>query len=119
MDESQFPVEVTPEMVEYSDLVKRIARKILLIDVDVKFGVWEGNFPAQYINRTLFVNVRVTGRAFFGWSNNPNLMSLTIHELACEYKNTCQSHSQLCAHIGAEMLIIALKEPEFFNVEVK
>lgn len=118
MNESQNQVELTPAMVRYSDLVKRIAKRVFLIDIKVVFGEWEERFPIMYVDKTLCVNVRVTGEAFFEMITL-NIMSLTIHELACECTNTCQSHSQLCAQIGAELTIIALKEPEFFDMEVR
>ena len=118
MNESQNPVELTSAMVEYSDLAKRIAKNTLLIDIEVVFGKWEEKFPVKYVDETLYLNIRVIEESFFE-TIAPNLMTLTIYALACECVNTCQSHSQLCAQIGAELTIIALKEPGFFNMEVR
>lgn len=118
MDESQNSVELTPAMVKYSDLAKRIAKRTLQIDIEVVFGEWEGTFFVAYLERGLYLNVRIIGKPFFE-SISSDLMRQTIHALAYECENVYQSHSQLCAQIGAELTILALKEPEFFNMEVK
>ena len=118
MDKSQNPVELTPAMVRYSDLAKRIAKRTLQIDIEVVFGEWEGTFLVAYLEKELCLNVRIIGKSFFE-SITSDLIRQTVHALAYECENTFQSHDHMCAQIGAELTIIALKEPEFFNMEVK
>ena len=110
-------VEPTPDMLKYADLAKKVARRSFGIDIEVKFAEWPG-VAAQYINRTLILNLKVVPKEFFE-SLSIALLDLTIHELAHEAgDHTQHAYHQACTHLGANLTIIALKESEFFGLEM-
>lgn len=113
----QNPVEPTFEMLKYRDFVKRIGVEILKTDIDVVFGEWEGDRPADYLNKTLHINLKVAPKVFFE-SITPNLMAFTVRELSRECTDSSHSHSQMCAWLAGEMLLTALKNPAFFDMEM-
>lgn len=113
----QSAVESTPEIIKYRDLVRKIGREIFKTEIDVVFGEWEGDKPADYLNKTLHVNLRVVPKVFFE-SITPNLMAFTIHQLSRECTDSSHSHSQICAWLAGKMLFIALKDPAFFDMEM-
>jgi len=116
MNESNSKTQVSPtfEMLKYADLAKRIAREIFNIDIKVKFGEWRCERPAQYIDNTLYLNLKVAPQVFFE-SLTPNLISLTIHELSRKFDK--KSYDEMCADVGAKLTMIALDNPAFFDME--
>ena len=120
-----FPTEVvdgtyvkpTPDMSKYANLAKKIAKRVFGIDIEVKFAESDG-VTAQYGDRTLTLNVKATGKAFFESLSIP-LIDLTIHELAHERGNhTEHNYHQACTKLGAELTMIALKDPGFFDIKM-
>ena len=111
------PVEPTPDMFKYAKLAKKVARRSFGIEIEVKFAEWIG-VAAQYGNRTLTLNLKVVPKEFFE-SFSIALLDLTIHELSHEAGNHTQyTYHQACTRLGAELTMIALKEPEFFGLEM-
>ncbi|MCK4666883.1 hypothetical protein KAU33_09050 [Candidatus Dependentiae bacterium] len=108
----EFP---TFEMLKYADLAKRIAWEILKVDIEVKFGEWNCELPAQYIDETLYLNLKVAPKVFFE-SLTSNLISLTIHELSRKFDK--KSYDEICADVGAKLTMIALDNPAFFDMEM-
>ena len=112
------PVEPTPDMLKYAEFAKKVARRMFTINIEVKFAEWPGTTAAQYGDRTLTLNTKVIPKEFFESLSQP-LLDLTIHELAHEAGNhTEYNYHQACTQLGAKLTIIALKEPEFFGLEL-
>ena len=110
-------VEPTPEMLKYAEFAKKVARRIMNIDIEVDFIEGDG-VAAQYGNRILTLNVKVAPRSFFESLSTP-LLDLTIHELAHEEGNhTEHNYHAACTKIGAKLAMIALDDPGFFNMEI-
>lgn len=108
-------VEPTPNMLKYAEFAKKLAKRVFGITIEVKFTESEG-VVAQYGDRTLTLNVKATGKAFFESLTVP-LLDLTIHELAHEHgSHTEHTYHQACTKLGAELTMIALKDPGFFNL---
>ena len=112
------PVEPTPDMLKYADLAKKIAQRIFGIEIEVKFAEWPGTVHAQYGNRTLTLNLKLIPKEFFESLSLP-LLDLTIHELAHEAgDHTQHTYHAACTQLGANLTMIALKEPDFFGLEL-
>lgn len=111
------PVEPTVDMLKYAEFAKKLAKRVFDIDIEVNFVKGEG-VTAQYGNRTLTLNLRNVPKEFFD-SISMALLDLTIHELAHEKGNHTQyTYHQACTRLGAELTIIALKDPGFFNLDM-
>jgi len=111
------PVEPTSDMLKYTYLAKKIARRVFSIDINVNFAEWDG-VAAQYGDRTLTLNTKVVPKEFFESLSVP-LLDLTIHELAHEKGNHSEhNYHAACTKMGAELTMIALKEPKFFDLEI-
>ena len=111
------PVEPTPDMLKYAELAKKVARRSFGIEIEVKFAEWSG-VAAQYGSRTLTLNLKVVPKEFFE-SLSIALLDLTIHELAHECGNhTEHNYHAACTQLGANLTMIALKEPKFFGLEL-
>jgi len=111
------PVEPTTDMLKYAEFAKKVARRAFTINIEVNFAEWDG-VAAQYGDRTLTLNTKVVPKEFFESLSQP-LLDLTIHELSHEAgSHTHHSYHQACTQLGAELTMIALKEPEFFGLDL-
>ena len=109
------PVEPSSGMLKYAEFAKKLAKRVFGISIEVKFVKGKGT-AAQYGHRTLTLNLSNLPKAFFDTLSIP-LIDLTIHELSHEHGNhTEHSYHQACTKLGAELTMIALKDPGFFNL---
>jgi len=107
-------IEKDDNMIEVIALTKKIAKRCLGIEVFVQFAKWTG-CAAQYGHRTLTFNVKRLGRRFFDPPVNARVIDLILHELAHEKGfHTEASYLKCLSKMAGELVIIALKEPEFF-----
>jgi len=102
----------------YERYAKRIAKKLLNLDLNVEFV--KGGFnmvAAQFGGNTLTLNLsRLNG--FFNEPISAMTTDLTLHELG-HYAgmHTEEEYHKLITKMGAELVFIALKEPSFFEVK--
>ncbi|MBU0846555.1 ATP-binding protein [Patescibacteria group bacterium] len=109
-------IDETEYMLKYAEFAKKIAKRLLFIEIDVNFvGNSDKTIGATYGNRTLTVNVHALGESFFNKLTS-NLIDITIHELAHEKgHHTEMLYHRTCTELGSKLVIIALEEPDFFN----
>jgi len=109
-------VERDENMVKVKELVKRIARRCLGVDVKVSFMSWDSKVYAQYGHRTITFNVKQLGRQFFNPPLSARIIDLVVHELAHEKGYHTETSYQDCiTRMAGELVMVALKEPEFFK----
>jgi hypothetical protein len=111
-------IEPTPQQKLVGEYAKRIAKRILHIDIKVQFvDNAKASMLACYGNRNLTFNV---GRLNNGWFDdplNPKVLSLLIHELGHEAGwHVEYDYHELLTRLGAELTMLALTEPKFFEV---
>lgn len=110
-------VEPNDAQSRYAEFLKKVAKEYLGVDLTVKFIKAGLMSPAaDYGGRTVRFNISKLGNGFFDKINWQNL-SLSIHELSHE----CGGHIEHGYHsamtkLGAQLIIKALEEPEFFRV---
>jgi len=105
-------------MIKVEELTKKIAKRCLGIDVNVRFFKWTGA-SAQYGLRSLTFNVKKLGRRFFDPPVNNRVIDLILHELAHEKGFHIDASYQNClSRMAGCLVMLALEEPEFFK-EVK
>jgi hypothetical protein len=101
----------------FASYAKRVAKRILGFDINVVFV--NGSYSsalAQYGNRELTVNVTKAGKEFFKNPVSVTTTDLLIHELGHENGTHIEeSYHQLLTKLGAELIFLALKEPQFFK----
>ena len=111
-------VEPSQEQKRVGEYAKRIAKRILKIDIKVHF-VSNPKAPmlACYGNRTLTFNVGRLNNGFFDKTVSKVTTDLIIHELGHENGwHVEYDYHQLLTRLGAELTMLALTEPEFFKV---
>ena len=109
--------EPTMNMNVFSRLAKKIAKEFLGINIEVRFVEFQG-VPAQYGNRTFTVNVKGLGTIFFKEPLSWRTLELIIHEICHEHGNhTEKSYQKAITTIAGKMIMKALDDPEFYNVE--
>jgi len=110
-------IKPNDKMIKVAELSKKIAKRCLGINIIVNFSKWEGNVSAQYGNRTLTFNVSSLGEGFFNQVLSDRILNLIVHELGHELGNhTEKSYHECITKMTGELIIIALEEPQFFNV---
>lgn len=110
-------VEADENMKKISKLSKKIAKKFLGIEISVGFRSWEGSTTAQYGSRSLIFNVGTLGKDFFSPVLSKRILALIIHELGHEAGgHTESSYHEAITRMAGELIITALKEPEFFEI---
>lgn len=110
-------VEKDDNMIRVEELTKKIAKRCLGIDVIVQFLKWTG-VAAQYGHRTLSFNVKKLGRRFFEPPVSARVIDLILHELAHQKGlHTEASYHACLSKMAGELIMIALYEPEFFEVK--
>jgi hypothetical protein len=113
------PVKVTPMMELVGDYAKRVAKRLLGFEIDVQFvRLPHAAFAAQYGNRKLTFMTNMLGKRFFESGISEETTDLIIHELAHEYGyHTEKAYQDAITRIGAQLVMIALDEPDFFKKE--
>lgn len=112
-------VAPTENMKIVKQLVKKIAKRILNIDVTVQFvDTKKATTLADYnrTNHTLRFNVGRLPKNFFDNPISVSVIDLIIHELGHEQESMVEYH-KLLTKIGANLTFIAFKEPKFFEVD--
>lgn len=100
-----------------AEYAKRIAKRFLHCDITVKFVKGLANMPiAQYGKHCLTFNVSRLG-GFFNKPISVATTDLVLHELGHEAGNhTEHEYHSLLTRLGAELTMLALTEPGFFEV---
>lgn len=103
------------------DYTKRLARRVMGVDVDVNIYKVDDNWRAAYGGRKFSYNLKRLRAGFF--KNFPNnlteVLALIIHEFGHKYSRdhlSSEYYEALC-EIGAKMALLALEEPESFTVD--
>jgi len=113
------PVKPTSAQKNFAKFVKRVAKEFLKIDITVKFVSVKGtNTIADYGNRELRFNV-AHSRIYNGFFDKltPENIDLMVHELGHEDGNhTEHDYHALLTKLSANLVIKALNNPEFFEV---
>jgi len=111
------PMPVDSNMQAVASYAYRIAERILGIKIDVKFVNSPGNVTlASYGNRTLIFNAGALGKSFFAKPICARTTDLIIHELGHEAGfHVEKSYHELLTKLGAELTMLALKDPDFFR----
>lgn len=107
--------DINMQKVEY--IAKKIAKQTLGIEITVSFiKCKDNNTPgATYSNRHLTFYVSKLGKGFFEHPISPRVLSLVIHEIGHEKgHHTEASYHKALTGIGAELIDMALNDPEFF-----
>lgn len=112
--------EIEPNALQkrVATLVVRIAKRCLEIDVRVRFvQLPNSGVAATYGGQTLTFVVNALQPTFFNEPTAPRVLDLIIHELAHEFgHHTERTYLDAATRLGGELVSIALKDPEFFNV---
>jgi len=114
-------VEPTDNMKRTADYAKRIAKRILGIDIGVVFVKHSDMVLAQFdrLSNTLTFNVSKLGNGFFSNPVSAGTTELILHELG-HYggSHTESGYHETLTKLGAELTMLALKEPSFFEEAV-
>jgi len=96
----------------------KIAKRLLNIDIDVNFVKERDMVAAQYGNNTLTLNIAKLGKKFFEIPVSAATTDLILHELGHHAGNhTEMEYHNLITKMGGQLVILALNEPEFFNLQ--
>lgn len=110
-------VKLTDGMRRVGKLAKKIARRAFHIEIQVEFRRWEGDRAAEFGNRVLRFNVETLGEKWFEDSVSAIVLDLLIHELAHHQGSHIErSYHDAMTALGGQLVMIALKEPEFFEL---
>jgi len=111
-------VEPTADMRRVAELAKKIAKKILGIEVDVRFVKHSQMVTAQFdrMGNTLTFNTAKLGNRFFAEPVSVPVLDLLIHEISHHGgMHTESGYHECLTKLGAELTIIALRDPSFFR----
>lgn len=112
-------VEPTEKMIKVAKYTKKIAKRILGIDVSVNF-VDGGEAMCRawfdvFSNNVTF-NIGSLKKHFFEETVSPQTTNLIIHELGHVGGNHTETgYHEVLTKLGSELVMIALREPEFFK----
>lgn len=109
---------VTPnkEQLLVAKYAKKIAKRLLGIDITVQFVKARDMVTAQYGSDTLTFNVAKLGPKFFNTTVSEVTTDLIVHELGHHAGNhTEMEYHNLITRMTGQLVMLALKEPEFFN----
>lgn len=101
-----------------SDFAKKIAKRLLDIELSVVFVKGGYNMVvAQFGSNTLTFNVSRLKNGFFENPLSVEVIDLLLHELG-HYggMHTEEAYHSLITKMAGKLVMIALKEPEFFEV---
>ncbi len=100
------------------DYAKKIAKRLLNIDISVVFVKERDMVAAQFGNNELTFNIAKLGRKFFEEPVSDITTNLILHELGHYAGNhTEEGYHSLITKMAGELVILALEEPEFFEVK--
>jgi hypothetical protein len=111
------PLDPNSNMAKTASYARRIAKRLMGIDIKVVFvNAPQSNVLACYGNRTLTFNKGKLGRHFFDKPISKETTDLIIHELGHENGWHVEiEYHKLLTKLGAELTMLALTEPEFFE----
>lgn len=121
---SIFPFEMTADMQKVCTLAKRLAHKLLGVDLTVNFHSNDGGYNALYSKTSqtrgvMTFNVHPLGASWFNLSNNlVNILDLIIHELGhhTEASHLSIRYADAVTSLGAKAVNLALTDPQTFTV---
>jgi len=114
-------VEPTDDMRKVAELAKKIAKKILGININVRFVKHRQMVTAQYdsSNKTVTFNTAKLGSKFFAEPVSAPVLNLLIHEIAHHGGSHTESgYHETLTKLGAELTIIALRDRSFFGLSL-
>lgn len=109
--------EPTDDMERVANLAKKIAKRIIGIELSVRFiKSPKAGESANFGGTTLTFNVSRLGKRFFEDPVSQETIDLICHELG-HYAghHTEASYHRLLTKLAGQLVMIALKEPEFFE----
>lgn len=109
-------IDPNEKQIKVEKLAKKIAKRLLGIDLRVNFVKSKANCGADFGNSVLTFNVSRLGKYF--WENpiSKEVISLILHELGhSEGNHTEMSYHKCLTDMAGELTTIALKEPKFFD----
>lgn len=114
------PITPNPKMSEVAVLINKIAQRFQntkWITVEfVKSPNWSALAQYSSDGKKFTFNVTKLGMKFFDEPISAKMLNLIIHELAHEQgHHTDKSYHEEITRLAGELIITALKEPEFFN----
>lgn len=111
--------DLTPEQEAVATLYKKIAKKLLNINIVVVFVKSKAGEGANFdfSTNTLTMNFSRLGKGFFTPSLSAPVLDLCLHELAHAKGN---NHTEMAYHclltsLGSRLVMLALTEPSFFK----
>jgi hypothetical protein len=110
--------EITPNKKQmiYAKFVKKVSKKFMGFEVKVRFVKCDDNARANYGNQTVTFNLNYIPESFFDGINVENIR-LLVHEIAHEYGNhTEHSYHDFITTLTGKMVLEALKNPKFYEV---
>jgi hypothetical protein len=120
------PVRVVPPadwsvgMHEVVLLTQRLGIRLMNVAIDVRIVHTTNNFAACYGNRQLDFNLLRLGHSFFDeWQTHlARVLDLLLDEFGHEYEanHLSAGYYRALRRLGAEMTVLALKEPQTFQM---
>ena len=107
----------TPEMYKVAILAKKIAKRLLGINLEVQFVKSpDTQEAADFGYNTLTFNVSKLGRKFFDKIFSEEIIDIILHELG-HYagRHTEISYHKLLTKMAGQLVMIAIDEPTFFD----
>jgi hypothetical protein len=111
-------IEPTADMRKVAAFAKKIAKRILGIELNVRFVRHSQMVAAQYerLSNTMTFNVAKLGSGFFAETVSAPVINLVLHELGhVGGSHTESGYHETLTKLGAELTIIALRDPLFFG----
>lgn len=109
--------EPTEDMKKVEVLAKKIAKRLLGIDLQVSFVRSSASNGAEFSVNTLTFNVSRLGKKFFEPAINQGTIDLIIHELGHHAgHHTEKSYHKLLTKMAGQLVILALEEATFYKV---
>jgi len=111
------PCEPTPEMEKVAALAKKIAKRLLGIELAVCFiKSPQANETANFGDNVLTFNVSRLGSKWFNPTVSEQTINLICHELGHYAGNhTEMEYHKLLTKMAGQLVLIALQEPGFFE----
>lgn len=108
----------TPEMEWVGGLIERISKRLMGTTITASFVKSGASVRAQYENQHIMFNVSNLSPVFFNPANLAGILDLCIHELGHYYgHHTESSYHQGITFLGSRLIDLAIREPDFFNME--
>lgn len=99
-------------------LAQKIAMKLLAINLKVQFVKSKADCAAYFGNNSITFNLTRLPKDFFKDTVSERTLDLILHELghSAGY-HTEKSYHELITKMGSQLIILALKEPNFFEIQ--